>query len=69
MRFEIGDKVTCKHFTYGKVGTITEAHPRTGGYKSNYYRVEAEGEGNYHYYEEDLELVEAPAQGYLDLFI
>jgi len=71
MKYKIGDIVTCKYLVDGVVGRITQTHYSSWSRKSDYF-LTVEHMGNtlsLNYYEEDLELVEAPAQDYLDLFI
>lgn len=71
MKYKIGDKVTSKYIANNAVGEVTQAHYSSWSGKSNYYLKVLVGETTYSYHlmEEDLELVEAPAQDYLDLFI
>lgn len=68
MKFKVGDQVTSPCFISGELGTITEVL-YDDIIHENFYRVETEECYWLGLYEEDLELVEAPAQAYLDLFI
>lgn len=71
MKYKIGDLVTSPYFVVEAVGVITQTHFSSWSNRSDYW-ITIEHEGNTYsrnLYEEDLELVEAPAQDYLDLFI
>lgn len=71
MKYKLGDLVTCKYLAAGLVGRITQTHYSSWSGRSDYMIV-VEHMGNtfsHNYYEEDLELVEVPAAGYMELFI
>lgn len=68
MKYKIGDTVTSHHHPL-ELGRVVACHYSSWSGRVD-YRVEIEAAGFVRsYYEEDLELVEAPAQSYLDLFM
>jgi hypothetical protein len=71
MKYKIGDIVTCKYFVEGVVGVITSIHYSSWSGKTDYTVKVENGEDTFSlpFYEEDLELVEAPTAAYMDLFI